>query len=297
MADEIRLWSDELARDPASLVFIPLAETLRRQGQLDVARKIVARGIERHPNSAEARDLLARIHADRGDLEGAYEEWNMLLALVPGHAAALKGMAFVRFQQGDFADAERLLTEANATEGTDLQEALETVRRSSEAIAAVPGLTEEMPVPDDAPRMNSDPARLFDGVLGGADEHAAMMLDADGLVLAGSYVAADGRDVAQEVGASLSGVSDEAFRATRHLGIGRWRSIVFETEGAVVALAPAPAADAADGLLVLAATPSTPLGLLRRVLDRCLHRVTLWQRYVSEQPTDGSRAAQSGPRA
>ena len=37
MADDIRRWSDELARDPSSLVFVPLAETLRRQGQLDVA--------------------------------------------------------------------------------------------------------------------------------------------------------------------------------------------------------------------------------------------------------------------
>jgi len=30
--DEIRQWSEELARDPASLVFLQLAEALRRQG-------------------------------------------------------------------------------------------------------------------------------------------------------------------------------------------------------------------------------------------------------------------------
>ncbi|HVS17067.1 MAG TPA: tetratricopeptide repeat protein [Planctomycetota bacterium] len=270
MADEIRLWSDELARDPASLVFLPLAETLRRQGQLDVARKIVVRGIERHPQNAEARDLLARIHADRGDLDGAYEEWNMLLALSPGHGAALKGMAFVRFQQGNFPEAERLLTEAHAHEGSaDLAQAIETVRRSS--VAMPPPVTDAA----DAPDMATDPHALVADLL--REQQTAMLLDADGLVLAGAYLAPDGRDVAQEVGASLSGVSDEAFRATRHLGIGAWRSIVFETEAAVVALAPAPASDAADGLLVLAAAPTTPLGLLRRVLDRCLHRVTLWQ--------------------
>jgi tetratricopeptide (TPR) repeat protein len=277
VADEIRLWSDELARDPSSLVFIPLAETLRRQGQFDVARKIVLRGIERHPNNPDARDLLARINADRGDLEGAYAEWDMLLALVPGHASALKGMAFVRFQQGDFAEAERLLKEAHTPEGSaDLQQAIETVRRSSVAIASMPELTAEMPVPEAEaePGMDTDPTRIFVGVI--REDQAAMVLDADGLVLAGSYVASDGRDVAQEVGASLSGVSDEAFRATRHLGIGAWRSIIFESEGAVVALAPAPAAEAADGLLVLAAVPTTPLGLLRRLLDRCLHRITLW---------------------
>ena len=270
MADEIRLWSDELARDPASLVFIPLAEALRRQGQFDVAWKIVMRGIERHPQNADARDLLARIHADRGDLDGAYDEWNMLLALVPGHVPALKGMAFVRFQQGNFAEAERLLTEANAHEGSpDLSQAIETVRRSSSTISAVSADAE--PEPD----ASSDPRTLFGDLVG--EQQAAMVLDADGLVLAGAYAAADGRDVAQDVGAALSGVSDEALRATRHLGIGAWRSIVFETEGAVVALAPAPASQAADGLLVLAAAPATPLGLLRRLLDRCLHRVTLWQ--------------------
>ena len=269
MADEIRLWSDELARDPGSLVFIPLAEALRRQGQFDVARKIVLRGIERHPNNAEARDLLARINADRGDLDGAYEEWNMLLALAPGHAGALKGMAFVRFQQGNFGEAEQLLTEAHRTAGSaDLAHAIETVRRSTGSVAS--GESDEA-----EPGMSSDPTRLFADLL--SDQQAAMLLDADGLVLAGAYVAADGRDVAQDVGASLSGVSDEAFRATRHLGIGAWRSIVFETEGAVVSLAPAPAGADADGLLVLAAAPSTPLGLLRRMLERCLHRVTLWQ--------------------
>ena len=270
MADEIRLWSDELARDPSSVVFIPLAEALRRQGQFDVAWKIVVRGIERHPQNAEARDLLARIHADRGDLEGAYEEWNMLLALVPGHLAALKGMAFVRFQQGSFGDAERLLREAHALEGgSELAHAIETVRRTSASVPA--------PAAPDAgePAVSNDPRQLFADLLG--EQQSAMLLDADGLVLAGAYLAADGADVAQDVGASLSGVSDEAFRATRHLGIGAWRSIVFETEAAVVALAPAPASDAADGLLVLAAGPSTPLGLLRRMLERCLHRVTLWQ--------------------
>jgi predicted regulator of Ras-like GTPase activity (Roadblock/LC7/MglB family) len=270
MADEIRLWSDELARDPSSVVFIPLAEALRRQGQFDVAWKIVVRGIERHPQNAEARDLLARIHADRGDLEGAYEEWNMLLALVPGHLAALKGMAFVRFQQGSFGDAERLLREAHALEGgSELARAIETVRRTSASVPA--------PAAPDAgePSVSNDPRLLFADLLG--EQQSAMLLDADGLVLAGAHLAADGTDVAQDVGASLSGVSDEAFRATRHLGIGAWRSIVFETEAAVVALAPAPASEAVDGLLVLAAGPSTPLGLLRRMLERCLHRVTLWQ--------------------
>lgn len=270
MSDEIRLWSDELARDPGSLVFLPLAEAMRRQGQLDLAWKIVVRGIERHPQNAEARDLLARIQADRGDIASAYEEWNMLLALAPGHVGALKGMAFVRFQQGDLAEAEQLLTEAHRLEGTPgVEQALATVRRS----AAIP-VVSDADAPDEPPPFPADPRDLFTDVLG--EGRQAMLLDAGGLVLAGAHAATDGRDVAQEVGAHLSGVSDEANRATRHLGVGAWRSIVFETEHALVALAPA-VANESSGLLVVAADHATPLGLLRRLLDRCLHRVTLWQ--------------------
>ena len=54
MADDIRRWSDELARDPSSLVFLQLGEALRRQGQLEVALKIALRGLERHPRNVDA---------------------------------------------------------------------------------------------------------------------------------------------------------------------------------------------------------------------------------------------------
>jgi predicted regulator of Ras-like GTPase activity (Roadblock/LC7/MglB family) len=121
------------------------------------------------------------------------------------------------------------------------------------------------------PGTTHDPRFLFADVLTDA-EQTAMLLDAGGLVLAGAYVAYDGRDVAQEVGAELSGVTDAARRATRHLKLGEWSSIVFETEVAVVAMAPSQG----DGLLVLATSRSTPLGLVRRLLDRCTERATKW---------------------
>ncbi|MEX2178714.1 MAG: tetratricopeptide repeat protein [Gemmatimonadaceae bacterium] len=266
MADDVRSWSDELARDPASLVFLPLAEALRRQGQLDLARKVATRGLERHPHNPEAHDLLARVHADRGDLQDAFDEWDMVLRLLPGHVGAIKGMAFVRFQQGAHEEAERLLVQAQGIgEDADISAAIDTVRRSSGVVVSVESLPPDLP---------SDPHLLFAGLL--TNDQTAMLLTKDGLVLAGAYYAADGRDVAQDVGASLSGVSDEAFRATRHLGIGAWRSIIFEAEEAVVSLSPARGALADGGMLVLAGAPATPLGLLRRLLDRCLTRVEAW---------------------
>src|SRR4051812_40660787 len=136
MSDEIRRWSDELARDPSSLVFLQLGEGLRRQGQIDVALKIALRGLERHPRNVEAHDLVARIAVDRRDFARAFEEWEAVLRLSPDHVGAMKGLGYVCFQYGRFADAESYLNRAASGGGADVTSALATVRRSSGGIRA-----------------------------------------------------------------------------------------------------------------------------------------------------------------
>jgi predicted regulator of Ras-like GTPase activity (Roadblock/LC7/MglB family) len=116
-----------------------------------------------------------------------------------------------------------------------------------------------------------DPLGLFSD-LTAEGEQTALLLDATGLVMAGTYLTQDGRDVAQEVGAELSGVSDEARRAMRHLALGDWSSLTVETDAAVVAMAPM----RDDALLLVAASKAMPLGLVHRVLDRCVARATSW---------------------
>jgi len=284
MADDVRRWSDELARDPASLVFLPLGETLRRQGQLDLALKIAMRGLERHSHNTDAHDLLARIAVDRGELQRAFDEWDMVLRLTPGHLGALKGMAFVRFQQGNTAEAQRYLEQAKEHGGeAEVAAALANLRAAGARGAgrgqgdAGRGTREDgndnhaRPTPHSPRPAHNDARALFADILG-EHEQTALLLDDQGLVLAGIYVGDDGRDVAAEVGAELSGVTDAARRATKHLDIGEWRAIVLETEVAVVTMAPS----AGDGLLVVAASRATPLGLVRRVLDRCLARARQW---------------------
>jgi predicted regulator of Ras-like GTPase activity (Roadblock/LC7/MglB family) len=263
MADLVREWSDELARDPSSLVFIPLAEALRQQGELPLAQKFVIRGLQRHPHNAEAHDALARIMADLGDLQSAFDEWDMVSRLQPGHVGAIKGMAFVRFQQGRLEEAEQLLLQAQAGEADEtISSAIATVRKSvaTQSLAALVG----------------DPRRLYADLL--SPDQAAMCVDKDGLVVSGAYYDSEGNDVAHEIGASLSGVSGEAVRATEHLKIGAWRSIVFETEAAFVALSPAPVKGSLEegGLVVVAAVPDTPLGLLKRTLGKCLQMTSEW---------------------
>ena len=265
MVEEIRRLSDELARDPSSLVFLQLAEALRKQAQLELAYKIAMRGLERHPHNAEAHDLLARISVDRGELQRAFDEWDMVLRFAPQHVGAMKGMAYVCFQQGRTEDAEKYLRMA-AEFGGDAEAltALQNMRRAEEK----PARQVTPPLPAFSP---DDPRALFADLLGDHDQ-TALLLDAHGLVLAGIYVDANAADVSQEVGAELSGVSDEARRAAKHLALGDWHSIVFETQVAVVSMVPA----ADDNLVMLAASRATPLGLVRRLADRCVERARGW---------------------
>src|SRR6185503_14906693 len=261
--DDVRRWSDELARDPSSLVFLQLGEALRRQGQLEVALKIALRGLDRHQMNADAHDLVARIAVDRRDFARAMEEWETVLRIKPAHLGAMKGLGYVCFQQGRFEDAERFLSKAAAGgAGSDVSNALATVRRSSGGMLA-PTLPSEAQA--------EDPQYLFADLLVDAGQ-TALLLDASGYVMAGVYLDAEGTNVAQDVGAQLSGISDEVLRSARHLDIGDWKAITFETQAAVVAMAPG----RDNSLMVVAASRATPLGLLRRLLERCADRAAVW---------------------
>jgi tetratricopeptide (TPR) repeat protein len=288
--DDIRRLSDELARDPASLVFLQLGEALRRQGQLDLAVKVALRGLERHPHNPDAHDLLARIAVDRGELDRAFDEWDMVVRLAPEHTGAKKGLGFVRFQQGRHEEAERYLSEAAAADPSDqsIAAALVHLREKLRGGAEEPSSGSAASAEPVEARASGDvtlpasvlseggPRMLFADLLG-ETEQTALLLDADGYVLAGAYVTPEGRDVAQEVGAELSGVSEEAQRAMRHLDLGDWSSIVFETEVAVVSMAPSPG----QGLVLLASARSLPLGLVRRYLERAAARARLFLERVA----------------
>jgi predicted regulator of Ras-like GTPase activity (Roadblock/LC7/MglB family) len=112
---------------------------------------------------------------------------------------------------------------------------------------------------------------LFATAIGDA-EQTALLLDAAGVPLAGSYVDNQGRDISVEIGAALSGVGREVSRSMRLLSLGAWTAVVVETDAATIALAPAPQ----DGVVLLASASSVPLGLVRRVLTRSVALAINW---------------------
>lgn len=270
-ADDIRAMSDALAADPSSQVFLALGEALRRRGDLAHAWRVASRGVERHGQLAAAHDLLGRVAADLAEWDRAENAWETALRLDPTDFGPHKGLGFLRYQQGRHDEAMRHLTAARDADPEDraLGAALTAVRLAMQSTSQAPppaapaaSVAPIHPFGDAPPAVES--AHLFDAALQGTSQ-VALLLDGDGLVAAGQYLTGDGEDLGAAIGAQLSGVSDEAERAMRHFGLGRWTRIVFETEAAVVAMAPA-----GEGMLLVAAPREVPLGFLRRTLESSL---------------------------
>ena len=276
-AERIHDWMDEMARDPASLAFMPLVDSLRRLGRFDEARRYALRGLERHPHLAGAHDALARVLTDAGDEGQARDEWEFALRLDPSHQASLRGLGFLAWKRRDLTAAERLLARAQHANPADdrLATALHRVRAELRDSSGEP--VPDAPAGDGvftrrARSTAADEARqLFASLLGDGDR-TALLLDRDGLVMAGTYIDGTGREVADEVGAHLGGLAEEATRALQQLGLGRWQSMLVEAQHATVALSPA-----LDGAVVMvAAARDTQVGLVRRLLTQALQRATAW---------------------
>jgi predicted regulator of Ras-like GTPase activity (Roadblock/LC7/MglB family) len=112
---------------------------------------------------------------------------------------------------------------------------------------------------------------LFASLLGDADR-TALLLDADGLVLAGSCVDSSGREVGDEIGAVMAGVGDESRRALAHLGLGAWRNMLVEARHATVALAPLDN----GAIVIVAAARDTNVGLVKHLLGQARRRAAQW---------------------
>jgi predicted regulator of Ras-like GTPase activity (Roadblock/LC7/MglB family) len=146
---DLQRWSEELARNPASLSFLPLARAHRRNGRRDLAERVCVRGLEHHPSHVEAHALLALLHLEAGDRDRAADEWSTVLRLKPGNFEALRGMGFRYLEQNDLARARQHLERAALIRPNDIvvEEALRLLRQrqESEALEVGPRPPPEQP--------------------------------------------------------------------------------------------------------------------------------------------------------
>jgi len=278
MPDDVKSLTAELARDPQSLVFLRLGELLRQKRQFDAATRVALHGLERHPHQADAHDLYARILADRHDYERAFDEWDMTLRIAPHHTGAMKGLAFLYFKVGDLAQAEAHLQEAHgiAPDDPSIAQAFAVIRGETPPPLSAPAAEpESLPIPEAPPPPRDSvtalpEARVFAG-LEGAQE-GLLLLDAAGLVLGGALKTPDGVDVTEVVAAYLAGVSQEASRTAKLLGLGGWRGLSAEGQGGQVhVVQPTP-----ESMLLVVRDRSVPLGRLGMLAQRAAQASRQW---------------------
>lgn len=258
ITDDIQALTAQLARDPSSLVFLPLAEALRRRGQFESALTVAEQGSARYPEMAEAYDLLARIRSDRGEGDLAFDAWTTVLRLDPDHIGAHKGLAFLCFRAGDAARSLRYLERALELAPSDpvVRGALDRLREASGA-RLVPGFTE--PAPDPTRALEPEPGQ-------------ALLVDREGRVLAGGVHDAQGLDAGDAVAAALAGVTREAERASRLLGLGPWRRIALEGGPAHLELR----SPTSDSVLLVMRSREIPAGRLALLAERAASSARRW---------------------
>jgi tetratricopeptide (TPR) repeat protein len=281
MADDIRALSAQLAQDPQSLVFLRLGEALRRKGQLDAALRVAMNGLERHPHLADAHDLYARVLTDKHDYEKAFDEWDMAIRIAPHHTGALKGLAFLYFKVGDIAQAESHLEAARKIEPDDpsIDQAIAMVRgditppEPAPTVASPTAASPTAASPAAASPTAASPldeSRVFAG-LDGANE-GLLLIDGAGRVLGGGLRDKSGTDVTDAVAAYLAGVSQEAARTAKLLGLGAWNGLSAEGLHGNVHLAhPTP-----EALLLVVRERGIPLGRLTILAQRATAMARRW---------------------
>jgi tetratricopeptide (TPR) repeat protein len=327
---DLQRWSEEVARDPRSLAFLPLARAYRKQGLRDASLQLCMRGLEAYPSHVEGHGLLAMLYLDNGDHQKAADEWSMVLRVDPDNFEALRGMGFCYLEQDRLSRARQMLERAALMRPSDptVQEALRVLgtrqeiaakrdssvdvafsddpwatpdgapvfifapsamqepepaaetgdgatqgadTADSSAARGAPGVAPAVPVSGPLPL---DPTLLFDDLLSAGPLLGALLVDVNGLVLAGRLTEGMRGDSAV-LGAVLGGAIGEATRTSVHLALGAWRGILLDAEHALLHLAPA----GSDTVMMLAARRDAPAGW---VLRASAHGIGQAQQFMEE---------------
>jgi tetratricopeptide (TPR) repeat protein len=284
VTDDIKTLTARLADEPSSLAFLDLGEALRQRGQLEAAYKIARGGLARYPTLADAHDLLGRILGDQGDLAGAFDAWADALRFDPMRIGALKGIAFLYFKAGDVPAALENLRRAAEIDPDDqsVRQALERIRSNGQPVSSPEASPpKSVPAAMESPSVEGVhsipvPAAASNGAHGpernGQLEQGIMLVDGNGLRLNGTVLDPSNADVGDRVAAELAGVSKEAARTSRLLGLGTWQAIAVESpEGNVFLVQPTP-----ETLLLTVRDSSLPLARLGLLAERAAREAREW---------------------
>ena len=231
------------------------------------------------PENFEAHRGIGFVHLERGDFGTARGHLNRAAAARPSDPAVQEALSVLAERLGG-GGAIKAEGKAEGLEGEEVgglrAQAPQAAPATAPAQAPQPPHPQQ-PHPHPQPQtafpaaaivtapeapMTTDPVALFDPLKRETPFLGAVILDAQGLVLAGS-LHQEGGD-AEALGAILSGAIEEASRTAALLNLGAWRGIMMETEAAQLHITALP-----DQLMVLmAARAGAPAGWVVRTAQR-----------------------------
>jgi predicted regulator of Ras-like GTPase activity (Roadblock/LC7/MglB family) len=165
----------------------------------------------------------------------------------------------------------RRAAEVDPDDPTIIQ-AIERVRGSTESSAhrEAPPVS-EYPEPLVEAPVSAATAELPAGSNGHGD-HGVMLVDGNGLRMNGTLLSPSNEDVGDRVAAELAGVSKEATRTSRLLGLGTWQAIAVESpEGNLYLVAPTPST-----MLLTVRDASLPMARLGLIAERAARDAREW---------------------
>jgi tetratricopeptide (TPR) repeat protein len=140
-------YTEILAKNPRSTVFIPLAEIYQRLNMKEDAWKIVCRGVEHLPDYCPGHAVLGRFQIERGEIEAALVSFTRAISLDGENIAALTGMARAQALKGDRQGARQTLQRAAALHPDD-----QGIQRMLAALGPTPAPTANAGQKEEDPR-------------------------------------------------------------------------------------------------------------------------------------------------
>lgn len=159
---QIQSLQRQLAKDPGSKAFLPLAEELAKVGRFAEAAALIERGLKRYPTFILARAALGRIYHQAGDREKAKAVLEEAVRLSPENLLAHRTLARIYLDERAVEPAGRscaVLLAANPSdpEALSLRDLIESAAPAGPAASASWPSTEQAdePAAGDPPE-NSD---------------------------------------------------------------------------------------------------------------------------------------------
>ena len=116
---KIAAYTEILAKDPRSTIFVSLGEAYRKMGMLDDARQVIEKGVESHPDFGPAHIVLGRILCQQGEYQSSEAAFQRALKHDPESLAALVGYARLNILLGVESKAREVLLTARELSPAD----------------------------------------------------------------------------------------------------------------------------------------------------------------------------------